>query len=242
VVGYREIKWDTHENVGIGEVQLPPYEFPTTGYWLGLSDTLVDHLRELGQWSSDPNDYGPQWQKIRDQVRARDHYRCQICGALEIDRPHHVHHKIPFRRFNDIDQANKLDNLITLCPICHRRAETSVHIQSGLAGLSYAIYHLAPVHLLCDLHDIEVTSDPQSALTNGLPTVIVYDAIPAGIGLSRQLFEIQNDLLSDCYDLISQCECTDGCPSCVGPVAENGMGAKKETLAILSQLLGYPTY
>jgi DEAD/DEAH box helicase domain-containing protein len=110
-----------------------------------------------------------------------------------------------------------------------------------LAGLSYAIYHLAPVHLLCDLHDIEVTSDPQSALTDGLPTVIVYDAIPAGIGLSRQLFEIQDDLLKDCVDLISQCECTDGCPSCVGPVAENGIGAKKETLAILNELLEHPS-
>lgn len=242
VIGYREIKWDTHENLGIGEVQLPPYVFPTVGCWLGLTDTLVDTLRQSGLWNNDPNKYGPHWEKIRDQVRARDHYRCQVCGAQESEHPHHVHHKIPFRSFVNADQANQLENLITLCPACHRRAEAVVHIQSGLAGLSYSIGHLAPVHLLCDIHDIEVTFDLQSVLTNGLPTIIVYDAIPAGIGLSRNLFEIQDELLSDCFDLISQCECVDGCPSCVGPVAENGLGGKKETLSILSLLLGmsYP--
>lgn len=238
VIGYREIKWDTHEQLGIGEVQLPPYEFPTMGYWFGLTERLIENLRAQGLWLNDPNEYGPRWSKIRDQVRARDHYRCQICGIPENGRAHHVHHKIPFRSFDNIEQANQLDNLITLCPNCHRRAEMIVYMQSGLAGLSYAVYHLAPVHLLCDSHDIEVHSDPQSILTNGLPTIAVYDAVPAGIGLSRQLYDIQNQMMKDCYDLISSCGCTEGCPSCVGPVAENGSGAKVETLAILKQLIG----
>jgi len=36
---------------------------------------------------------------------------------------------------------------------------------------------------------------------------------------------------------VSQCECEDGCPSCVGPGGENGYGGKAETLAILNDLL-----
>jgi DEAD/DEAH box helicase domain-containing protein len=39
-------------------------------------------------------------------------------------------------------------------------------------------------------------------------------------------------------ELVNQCECADGCPSCVGPGGENGHGGKAETLAILNELTG----
>ncbi|GAG46576.1 unnamed protein product, partial [marine sediment metagenome] len=32
------------------------------------------------------------------------------------------------------------------------------------------------------------------------------------------------------------CECAEGCPSCVGPAGEGGLGGKRETLAILEAL------
>ena len=55
----------------------------------------------LAVWSNDPNNYGPDWTRIRDRVRARDKYQCQVCGAATFDytrtRQHDVHHKIPFR-------------------------------------------------------------------------------------------------------------------------------------------------
>jgi DEAD/DEAH box helicase domain-containing protein len=37
-------------------------------------------------------------------------------------------------------------------------------------------------------------------------------------------------------ELVSECECKDGCPSCVGPGGENGYGGKQETLEILKLL------
>jgi DEAD/DEAH box helicase domain-containing protein len=37
-------------------------------------------------------------------------------------------------------------------------------------------------------------------------------------------------------ELVQECECQDGCPSCVGPGGENGAGGKAETLEILKQL------
>jgi DEAD/DEAH box helicase domain-containing protein len=40
-------------------------------------------------------------------------------------------------------------------------------------------------------------------------------------------------LLPILYTFISECQCTDGCPSCIGPAGEEGYGGKKETLAIL---------
>ena len=132
--------------------------------------------------------------------------------------------------------ANKLENLTTLCQICHQRAETIVKVRSGLSGVAHVLGHLAPFFLMCDIGDLGVFSDPQSPLSGGQPTVVIYDQVPAGIGLSQRLFELHNEVLRHAYDLVSACECSDGCPSCVGPGGENGMGGKAEALAILKVL------
>jgi DEAD/DEAH box helicase domain-containing protein len=130
-----------------------------------------------------------------------------------------------------------MENLITLCPVCHHRAETAVRVRSGLAGLSFVLGHLAPLFLMCDTRDLGVHADPQSPLSEGKPTVVIYDQIPAGIGLSQHLFQVHDELLKRARDLVASCECVDGCPSCVGPGGELGMGGKQETLAILDHLV-----
>lgn len=236
VIGYRKIRWYTHEHLGIGDLYLPKTELQTTGYWLSLMEDTVEHLREEGLWSNDPNNYGPNWRKQRDLARARDEYRCQVCGTPEQGRSHAVHHKIPFRTFPSYEQANRLENLVTLCPSCHRRVETAVRVRSGLAGLAYALGHLAPLFLMCDVGDLGIHSDPQSSLSEGMPTVVIYDLIPAGIGFSQRLFDLHGELIQRARELVANCECIDGCPSCVGPGGENGTGGKRETLAILEAL------
>ncbi len=237
VTRYRKIKWYSHETLGFGEVSLPPSELQTSAYWLALSDQTVDSLREQGLWTNAPNDYGPGWARLRDEVRARDGYRCQVCGVPEVGRAHDVHHKIPFRSFFLRQEANQLSNLITLCPTCHRRVETAVRIRSGLAGLSFVLGNLSPLFLMCDSRDLGVHSDPQSPLADGQPAVIIYEQVPAGIGFSQRLFEVHDELMQRAYELVSKCECIDGCPSCVGPGGENGSGGKQETLALLSKLI-----
>ncbi len=240
VTGYRKIKWFTHEHIGAGQVVLPPSELRTTGYWFALSEDTIEGLRQRGLWRNDPIDYGPTWLKQRDLARARDGYRCQICGKPESGRAHDVHHIVPFRSCLDADGkisyqlANRLDNLTTLCPVCHRHAETAVRVRSGLAGLAYVCSHLAPIFLMCDSRDLGVHMDPQSPLTDGAPTVVLYDMIPAGIGFSQRLFEVHSDLMINAHELVAACECEDGCPSCVGPGGESGLGGKQETLAILA--------
>ncbi len=237
VMGFRKIKWYTHETLGLGEVTLPLTELQTSAYWLALSEQTVEHLREQGLWTNAPNDYGPGWPKLRDQVRTRDGYRCQVCGAPEQGRSHDVHHKAPFRSFTSQQQANQLSNLITLCPACHRRVETAVRIRSGLSGLSFVLGNLSPLFLMCDNRDLGIHSDPESPLADGQPAVVVYEQVPAGIGFSQRLFEVHYELIQRAYELVSRCECADGCPSCVGPGGENGSGGKPETLTLLSELI-----
>ena len=236
VVGYRKIKLFTHENLGMGAVDLPPTELLTTGYWLTVSDETVEQLRAQGMWRGDPNAYGPNWQEARRGARERDGYRCQVCRAPEEGVEHHVHHKAPFRQFPSYHKANRLENLVTLCPTCHSRVETAVRVRSGLAGLSFALGRLAPLFLMCDWRDLGVHSDPRSPLSDGKPAIVIYDQAPAGIGLSERLFELHAELLARALELISACDCADGCPSCVGPAAESGEGGKPQTLALLNLL------
>jgi len=262
VVSFKKLRWFTYENLGEEPLDLPPSEMQTTGYWLGLSEETVSHLRLSGAWSNDPNNYGPDWPRIRDAVRRRDDYRCQVCGAPETNRQHEVHHKQPFRSFlqrsptspdvglqnqpapavgpgemlqSAIARANRLDNLTTLCPSCHRKAEQNVRMRSGLAGLGTVLSQLAPLYLMCDPGDLGLHVDPVGTVS-GLPSVILYDEVPAGIGFSQKLFELHDQLVKSALELVSECPCVDGCPSCVGPGGENGMGGKQETLAILKQL------
>ncbi len=236
VTGFRKRRWYTHENLGEEPLDLPPSELQTTGYWLSLSEETIARLREAGAWTNDPNDYGPDWGRIRDRVRARDKYTCQVCGTPETARQHDVHHKTPFRAFVSREDANRLENLTTLCPSCHHQVEANVRMRSGLAGLAYVLGNLAPLFLMCDGGDLGTHIEPVENQSFGQPSVVLYDQVPAGIGFSEKLFEMHDELIVRAYELVSECACTDGCPSCVGPGGENGYGGKQEALAILEML------
>ncbi|HHE38291.1 MAG TPA: DEAD/DEAH box helicase, partial [Candidatus Cloacimonetes bacterium] len=235
VVGYKKMKWYSNEILGYENLDLPASQMVTYGYWFSLSEKMVKQLEESNLWKK-KNDYGSDWKLISDHVRERDEYTCQNCQAIEKEKHFDVHHKIPFRSFVSKKEANKLDNLITLCPACHREAEKQIFIQSGLAGLSYLLGNIAPLFLMCDRKDIRVHQEFASKLAVKRPTIIFNDSIPGGIGLSEKLFKIHQKLLEEAFSVVSNCECKDGCPACVGPVAENGMGAKDEVLEMLRLL------
>ena len=252
VTGFRKRQWYSGTVLEQALLDMPPSDLQTTGYWMTISSETVAALESEGLWTNAPNDYGPDWPKIRERVRARDEYRCQVCGAREGARQHDVHHKVPFRQFfrpglDDhlaggphrselLARANQLDNLVTLCPECHHKTEQNVRMRSGLAGLAGVLGQLAPLFLMCDSGDLGVHFDPQAAFADGSPALVLYDLIPAGIGFSQKLFEIHAELVSRALELVQDCPCEDGCPSCVGPAGENGSGGKQETLAILKIL------
>ena len=82
---------------------------------------------------------GPHWHSIRRRIVARDKV-CQNCGA---SGKLQVHHKRPFRCFDDPDIANDEANLVALCPPCHRCEDArsicaEVNPTSGEAGRAIA--------------------------------------------------------------------------------------------------------
>lgn len=233
VTGYRKIKNHSHEILGFGLVDLPAYTYDTKGFWMILHPASVEKLRLAGDWLNDPNDYGADWDSIRMSVRERDRNICQNCRRSFGAQPLHVHHIVPFRLFSSPEEANKHQNLITLCPDCHRLAEERAYVRSGLTGLAYAMRHLLPLRLMCDTRDMEVHADPLCSLFNQQPAIIGFDSAPGGIGLSDAASDIIPGWLPEVHSHIQQCPCKDGCPSCIGPAGEEGYGGKRETLAIL---------
>ena len=235
ITGFKKIRFFTQEILDQEPLELPEDVMQTQAWWISISPQTVEKIRAMGLWNNDPINYGPGWDKLADSIRERDMQRCRNCGiAGELD----VHHIIPFRRFEDPGEANHPDNLVSLCPRCHRLAELRVHIQSGLAALAYLIGNLAPFFVMCASKDIGVHSEDKSPLALGMPTIAIYDKIPGGIGLSRRLYDLHSRLLYAAMDRVKGCTCENGCPACVGPVAENGVGAKQEAMAILKMMLG----
>jgi DEAD/DEAH box helicase domain-containing protein len=249
--GYRVLRRTTHEVLGFGTIDLPEQVLETQACWIALSPELTAQLRAAGDWLSDPNEYGPEWAAQRDAARARDGYRCQACGAPEqAGRQHDVHHRIPFRAFladpalrgglsaEEVRlAANRLENLVTLCSTCHSRAEASVRTRSGLGGLAALLAGVAPLHLMCDPHDLGSVVEPRASRT-GLPTITIYEKVPFGVGYAPALYATMPELIEAAHELVTRCPCERGCPACVGPILDHdyALDTKALTIALLASL------
>ncbi len=233
---FKKYRWHTNELLGIEPLNMPPGELETVGFWMNLNQDFLNKLKEEGNWGVSPNDYGQNWQLIREKIIQRDGNRCRACGISFESHNLHVHHIQPFKSFVDSELANKASNLVSLCPACHSLAEINVRIRSGLAAASNALRNLAPLVIMCDQEDIGILSEAKSVLANGLPSILIYDNIPGGLGLSRKLYEKQAFWIDRAAEAIETCPCVDGCPACVGPVGEQGYGGKAEGIALLRGL------
>jgi DEAD/DEAH box helicase domain-containing protein len=153
VVGYKKIKFHTHENVGYGEVHLPEMQKHTTAFWLTFPEDFV-------QSQSEPR-------------------------AVVVD---------------------------------------------GLRGLSKAMHVVGAMGLMIDPRDLgrtlgsrnEDEAPPGKGQGPGFdPTIFLYDTVAGGIGLASRLFEEREELLRRARHLIESCECSEGCPGCIGPDASS---------------------
>jgi DEAD/DEAH box helicase domain-containing protein len=107
-------------------------------------------------------------------------------------------------------------------------------LESGLVGLSNVLGNVAPLFLMCDPGDVGVKPEVRSPHTKEA-TIFLYDRIPAGIGFSEKLYRIHDQLLDSTEQLIRDCSCATGCPSCVGPEDEIGSGGRRHALRLLEE-------
>lgn len=215
-------------------ISIPPHSFVTHGYWISLSNDFLELFGGFVSANAQPNYYGSNWHVIRKTILARDGYKCQLCGIKNVQL--HIHHIKPLRSFSTLEQANHPDNLITLCPRCHRRAETVVSTSGSLAGIGTLLNNLAPLYLRCDKNDIQITIK-DNFFTKQTPTLIIYENNSYGVGFAKRLYQLHENLLLDAYNHTKACVCSSGCISCVGPTSEFSTDIKANVLSTLEKML-----
>lgn len=68
------------------------------------------------------------WEVCRTQALRRDYYLCQHCLANKVIRVYDaVHHIKPMLLYPELSLV--LDNLISLCHSCHKKAESNADIK-----------------------------------------------------------------------------------------------------------------
>jgi DEAD/DEAH box helicase domain-containing protein len=103
--------------------------------------------------------------------------------------------------------------LIPSASVVERVRSQGQNPAEGLIGIRNAVVHLLPLYAMCDKADIGGLLD---AMNTGQQTLFLYDRYRGGLGFSEAAYERIDELLGACLQLISECGCRDGCPSCVG--------------------------
>lgn len=86
-------------------------------------------------------------------------------------------------------------------------------VGEALIGIANVLVEVAPLFVMCDTQDIGVVVDAKNL---GADALFFHDRYPGGMGYARRCLERFEDILNTIADVVRDCTCPDGCPSCVG--------------------------
>ena len=104
-----------------------------------------------------------------------------------------------------------------------------------MLGVANLLRIVAPLSLMCAPQDVAVVYQVKSPITDK-PTIFIYDNLPGGVGLSHKAYGMQELLLEQALQIVNDCPCGFGCPSCAGPMGEIGMTGKRTAWELLTAL------
>ena len=165
-VMFKKIKFETHENLGWGDIHLPEIEMHTQGFWLLFRD-------------------------------------------------------LSFIGSSDEPQENQ---------------QSESQIGAVLIGAAHALGVVSPIHAMCDPKDIRFHAEVRSP-TFGLPCIYSVDNFPGGLDLSYYVLANLSVIADAAYQHVSNCNCEDGCPACIGLSEEQNV--KILAQGLLKQLSEY---
>ncbi len=125
-------------------------------------------------------------------------------------------------------------------PVADRLREAQRDLPGGLHAAEHAMIALLPLLAMCDRWDIGGVSTAWHPDT-GEASVFIYDGVPGGVGISELGYGAIEAWWRMTRDLLRDCPCADGCPSCVqSPKCGNGNQPldKHVALEILETVLG----
>ncbi len=139
---YKKLKFKTHENIGYGEINLPPDEIHTRAVII-----LFEEDSPMGKFFSG------------------------------------------FEAMEGVIIMKRLGNIMK---------------------------NVAPVFLFCDPGDIGIAERFKDDFFSS-PALYIYDRYPGGTGLAEGFKDNLEVIVKGAYELVTECQCKEGCPSCIGP-------------------------
>ncbi len=133
--------------------------------------------------------------------RRKSHYTDENLGEEFVDLPPQSYDTIAFW----FDVPPETLGFIT---------ENKLDLAGGLHAIEHAAIGLLPLFALCDRNDIGGISTPLHPDT-GQAQVFVHDGHPGGVGVAERGYDVIEDLWQATYEVISECPCEAGCPSCI---------------------------
>lgn len=106
----------------------------------------------------------------------------------------------------------------------------------GLRGVGELIQSLVPLFVRVDPGDVRVQTELSHPHFEA-PTITIYDAVPAGTGLSARIFKCHRDILEAALGICRRCSCSTGCPACIGPSRDQGKRGKALATRVLGGML-----
>ena len=121
----------------------------------------------------------------------------------------------------------------------------------GLIGVANCMVEVAPMFVMCDVQDVGVVVDASNL---GQDALFLYDRYPGGMGFAQRCADSMEELVRAVHEVIANCQCEDGCPSCVGAAlpafaltdldsgTRGRIPDKQASLVITHHLLGLEPY
>jgi DEAD/DEAH box helicase domain-containing protein len=106
-------------------------------------------------------------------------------------------------------------------------------------GVGRLMQHVAPLFLRCQPQDLGLAAQVRSKHFRR-PALFLYDRVQGGVGLAELLFDAHREVLGAALEVVARCECTSGCPACVGPPEVCGTLGKETARRVLEHLCRPP--
>ena len=209
VSGFKKIKFDSRENVGFGEVNLPDHEMHTTSFWLTFSHSYLSGFTFT---------------------------RSELLDGV-VGLGHALHHLAPFYLMCDTRDLQRCvgDRAANWFAHPQERSDGRYRTQEETEETTLDQESWLRIGISREQEEQERRRD-LDLLPSFEPTIFIYDNYPSGMGFSPQLFDVSQALLEHAEHLLETCICESGCPSCVGPPNEVGNRAREVALVLLKNL------